>query len=271
MEIKKRHFYNNNHYTIDWENKLVVLSPEFHTTLLNNRLWGKMGFKKVGGSSIGNITGANPYGSKFRESINIMRLDMPMFDTKYVDAGVAVEPKLISKMEESLGHKLKTYPGPEYDYDAFKDVKHVGGLPDAISFEKDQLYELKTVGMKNYDKWNTYGIPEHYRQQAALYDYLMFNKTRKPKIVAYFLQESDYANPAALELQQERMKVYATEYTQQEVEGWIQKASSFREMIMKHGVSYHFDEEKDKELLSYLMCENLGQYQDWLRKRGYIE
>lgn len=46
MKVSRK-YYNNVHYTIDWENKVLVLKSEFHKELLTFDKWS--GFKKIGG------------------------------------------------------------------------------------------------------------------------------------------------------------------------------------------------------------------------------
>ena len=63
--IPKRHFYNNKDYKLDFENKVLILSPELHEKLLNKSLWGRFGFKKIGGSSVGDVLEVDSFKSQF--------------------------------------------------------------------------------------------------------------------------------------------------------------------------------------------------------------
>lgn len=273
--IKKRHFYNGKHYTIDRENNVVRLTPEFATQLRSNKLWGKFGFKKIGGSSLGNVLGSNPFGSRFEESLRIMWLNLPMFDDKYTKAGQEIEPKVVAIMESKLNQTLKRYSGEDYDYDYFKEHEFIGGLPDATGDRR--TYELKTTGEKNIQKWEEYGVPEYYQQQVALYDYLLYGNgeqqhTFEAVIVACFLKEEDYANPANVDLTSRVIKSYKVKYDPSDVESWMEKSKKFRDVIIKHGVSFPFDlsNKKDAEIISYLECKDENEYNDWLVKTGKL-
>lgn len=275
VELKKRHFYLDKHYTIDRENKVVRLTPEFATQLRSNKLWGRFGFKKIGGSSLGNVLGSNPFGSKFEESLRIMWLNLPMFDEKYVKAGQDIEPKVIQVMENKLGKKLNVYPAEKFDYDYFKKHEFIGGLPDATGDRK--TYELKTTGEKNITKWDTYGVPEYYQQQVALYDYLLFGNDEKTHsfeavIVACFLKEEDYANPSAVDLENRVIKSYKVRYNPDDVRTWMEKSKKFRDTIVQYGVSYPFDEnnKKDLEILGFLECKDENEYIEWLKRNGHM-
>lgn len=268
MEIKKRHFYNEQHYTIDKERRIVKLNDELHNKLFNKELtFGKndkkFGYKKVGGSSLGNITGSNPYGSHFEESLRIMWLNMPMFEEKYVKAGIAVEPKVIKEIENLLGFTLDTYPGEKYDFDFFKEHEFIGGLPDGTS--PNVTYEIKTTGIKNKRKWDTQGVPEYYKQQVSLYDYLLGGKG-ETYIVATFLNAEDYKNPNAVAMPNKNIKFYTVKYDSLEVKRWIDMAKKFRDGIVNSGQSYPYGNEIDPMLLSYLECKNEDEYIAWYKK-----
>lgn len=274
----KRHFYNKTHYNIDRENKIVELTPEMKTILLNKRLFNfGLGYKKIGGSSLGDLLGSNTFGSKFCESARIMWLGLPMYDEKYVKAGQAIEPKIVSLMEKLTGKKIETFDAEEYNYDYFKDETHIGGLPDAAIKSDKKLYEIKTTGEKNLAKWDKYGVPEYYRQQVCMYDYLMFGRNfageeRETTIVACFLKPEDYADPESVNLKNRVVKTYKVKYTKAEVMSWINTAGDFRNQIMKSGKSIQYDEnnKKDMELLEYLECTSKQEWINLLKRQGLL-
>lgn len=276
--IKGRRYYNGQEYSIDYENETVKLSPEFHNTLLAKKLWGRFGYKKIGGSSLGTVLKSNKWGSDFQESIRQMWIGMPIFDTKYIDAGVHIEPKITAVLDSSLRTKLKVFDGMTYNFDIFTDQAHVGGLPDAVDMNKQKVYEIKTTGEKNLNAWNTYGVPEYYKQQVALYDYLMFKKERTeedpdcPRIVACFLKSEDYADPKALDVTKRVIKTWRVAYPVDVIKGWLDTAAEFRHSVMVNGESFKYDSsnQSDKELLEYLQCKNEEEYLIWLKKKGYI-
>lgn len=277
----KRHFFNGVHYTIDREKKVVKLSPEMQSKLLNKNLWGRFGYKKVGGSSLGGVLGSNKFSSFFAESLRTMWLGEPMYDDIFVQAGVAIEPKIIKAMEMVIGRKLSTYPAPDWNYDFFSDNDDVGGLPDAFDQTTGKLYEIKTTGWRNLEKWDKFGVPKYYQQQACLYDYLMWIKdkdvsTIDPKtkrtatVVACFLQPEDYADPEAVDIKERKMKTYKVEYEVSEMQWILDVAKKFRRKIMTSGESFPFDENKDAETLEYLECKNEEEFISFLKKKGHI-
>ncbi|UWV92538.1 hypothetical protein [Mycoplasmopsis cynos] len=69
-----RKYYNNVHYTIDWNNSVIILKPEFHKELLTFSKW--TGFKKIGGSSVGDILikGGDIFKSEFKAYCHIAKI-----------------------------------------------------------------------------------------------------------------------------------------------------------------------------------------------------
>ena len=184
----KRHFYNGTHYLLDKENKRVEILPEFHEQLKNKKLWGRFGFKKIGGSSIGDVLLVDQFKSQFVAFCRMMWIGVPILDRKYVDAGIAIEPKVIEAIEKMSGKKVETYDPMKYQFDFFKDRDDVvGGLPDGYITEDNLVIEIKTTGEKNQEKWEKWGIPQAYHKQSQLYSYLM--GAPKYTIVATFLKE----------------------------------------------------------------------------------
>lgn len=269
--LKQRKYYNNKDYTIDFENRTVTLSPELETKMLNNRMWNYTGYKKVGGSSIGSIFDLNPYATRFNESIRIMHLAMPMYDSTYVDAGKAIEPKIISELGMAYGTELQTFDGQKYKFDYFKEQEHVGGLPDAYETDRKIVFEIKTATASKYEQWQKNGVPKYYQLQAALYGYLMGAK--KVYIVACFLEREDYANPEAVDITKRKRAVYKVEVDDAKVAKAIELAGVFRQQIKDTATSFPWnpDNANDIKLLSYLMCENQEEYISWLIENNIIE
>lgn len=276
LEIK-RHFWNEMDYKIDNENGIVQLNKDMHKLLLDKRLWGKFGFKKLGGSTLGSITGTNPFGSKFKESCRIMWLDMPMFDDKYVVAGQVLEPKIIKALEDKLETKIATFPAAENNYDYFFEFNNVGGLPDGKDLLNEKIYEIKTTGKKNFDKWEKTGVPLYYQEQAQLYTYLWSVKhavkdMQDPEIVACFLEPDDYAKINDVNIEGRILKRYKVKYVKQEIADKLKDAIDFRKQITSTGSSIKFDltNKDDTELLSWLVLKNEEELKQWLKARNLI-
>lgn len=273
----KRHFFNGKDYHIDEKRKVVELTPEFKTTLLNRRLWGRFGYKKVGGSSLGGVLGSNSFETPFLASTKLMWLGEPMYDPKYVDAGQAIEPHVIKVIEQITKNKIDTFPAEEFNYDYFSAEEHIGGLPDAVDFKNKKTYEIKTTGEKNIERWDKHGVPEYYKQQVCVYDYLIFgrndgNPSREVTIVACFLKPEDYSEFDNFNIKDRRLKTYKITYTKEEVMKWITTAEQFRENIMLNGTSLPYDNinQKDREALEYLRCKNEGEFRGLLQRRGLL-
>ncbi len=50
-----RKFYNKKEYFIDHEKRVLILDPAFHEKLLNKKFGFNTGFKKIGGTLIGEV------------------------------------------------------------------------------------------------------------------------------------------------------------------------------------------------------------------------
>ena len=263
--IPKRHVYNNRDYKLDFENKTLLLMPSFHEKLLNKNLWGKFGFKKIGGSSVGDVLEVDEYKTQFGAFCRIAWCGLPVLDTKYIDAGVSIEPMVIKAIEEKLNVKVETYPPEKYNYDYFSDKDEIiGGIPDGFIESQQIILEIKTTGEKNYMNWKEFGVPIGYLKQAQLYAYLM--GVEKFWIVATFLKEEDYKNPKDYPIKERKIKNFPFVVNKEQV---IDDINKMKEWYIKHtksGISPQWDEKKDKDLIEYLKCENENQYIELLEK-----
>ena len=258
----KRHFYNTKEYTIDHANKRIQLTPGFHEQLLNKMLWGGslgLGFKKIGGSSVGDVLLVDQWKSRFQAFCRMSWVGIPILDRKYVDAGIAIEPKVLDLISEKLGKKVKGFPAAQYNYDYFKGKDDVvGGLPDGLLEEDGVVLEIKTTGAKNWDKWLKWGIPKAYHKQSQLYTYLMGLK--QYAIVATFVEEEDYKNPEAYPIEQRKTKLWKFEIDKAQVEDDIKKIKEWYYEYTKSGISPEWDSVKDKDQIEYLECKNVDEW-----------
>ena len=144
--IPKRHFYNNKDYFLDFEKKILILDPEFHEKLLNKKLWNRFGFKKIGGSSVGDVLAVDKYKSQFQAFCRIAWCSLPILDKKYVNAGIKIEPKVVAALKETLNVDIEQFPPEKYNFDYFEDKDEIiGGIPDGYINEQKIIIEIKTT------------------------------------------------------------------------------------------------------------------------------
>ncbi len=265
----KRHFYNGVDYKIDKKNKIVKLMPSFFDKIKNKKLWGKFGFKKIGGSSIGDVLLVDQYKSQFMAYCRMTWIGIPILDRKYVDAGTIIEPKVIEVIEKITNKKIQTFDPYDYQFDYFKNKDDVvGGLPDGYIKEDNLVIEIKTTNEKNFEKWQKYGIPQAYHKQSQLYSYLMGAK--KYSIVATFLKNEDYKDPSQYPIEKRKVKnwTFNVDFLQakddiKKVKDWYYKFTSFN-------ISPKYNEVLDAELLEWLEPHNSEEWEK-LRKKWIEE
>jgi hypothetical protein len=78
---------------------------------------------------------------------------LPILDRKYVDAGIAIEPKVLDLIRNQKNiQEVKGYPAEQYNYDYFAGKDDViGGLPDGLVLPQNIVLEVKTTGAKNLE------------------------------------------------------------------------------------------------------------------------
>ncbi|VEU59229.1 MAGa7180 family putative nuclease [Mesomycoplasma neurolyticum] len=264
MLIKQRKYYNGQHYFIDKEKKVLILEHNFFETLKKNKgNWN--GFKKIGGSSLGDVLLTDSFKSHFLAFVRISKLDMPILDKKYINAGIAIEPKVIKVIEKKLKKKVTVYPPQNYQYDYFKDKDDiVGGIPDGYIEDLKLLIEIKTTQLKNLEKWEKDEIPLSYLKQAQLYSYLM--GVNEFAIVATFLKDEDYLKPENFPIEQRHIKVYKYKLNKSQVEDDIEKIKKWYKKYTEKGVSPKYDLKNDGDLLEYLECKNEAEWAELIDK-----
>lgn len=271
-----RKYYNNVHYTIDWNNSVIILKPEFHKELLTFSKW--TGFKKIGGSSVGDILiKGDIFKSEFKAYCHIAKIKMPVLSKKYINAGSILEPKIFDVLRSQFKNlEIQNYVAADVGYDYFSGIDDViSGVPDGYIPSKKTILEIKTAGEKKYDLWEKNGVDPSYRKQAQLYAYLMSKKlncdVNKYAIVAAFLKEdeeagiNDYLNPEAVNLYQRRMKTYSFDVNKFEVAEDIKLVKEWYEHYTKSNTSPKFNRSTNADDLEYLACSN---EQEWIELLG---
>ncbi|WP_369086002.1 MAGa7180 family putative nuclease [Metamycoplasma spumans] len=257
--IPKRQYFNKTHYTLDFENKVFIVNEDLLKIRQSNKPGTFNGFRKMTGSALGDIMGLGSFKSQFAAYARLCGFGMPVLDTKYIDAGVILEPKILDIVKKSLKRDLQTYPAKKYNYDYFKNNELFGGLPDGYCSDLNLVIEIKTAGRKKYDQWLEYGVDPSYIKQAQLYTYLMGSE--KFSIVACFLEEDDYANPEAVDITKRIIKNWNFTINQEQVLDDIKFCTEWFEKYTNLGISPVWNDLIDGDLIEFLKCENQDQWE----------
>lgn len=160
--------------------------------------------KKLTGTRISKALGFNRWATPFQAWCEIMRVAEPPFTgNKYTEAGQALEPLIIEWCKDKISPYIqspKEYYSdtqmPKYDY--FQDDTIIGGMWDALVFDRPDVTSLSGIApraviecktSKRPQDWQD-GVPLNYALQGLLYAYLLACDTCY--FVVTFLDESDY-------------------------------------------------------------------------------
>lgn len=275
-----RYFYNKRDYTIDYSAKVVRINPELHQKMLKKEcVYPKttlnFGYKKIGGSSLGDILESTSFSSPFKAFCGYAYIAPKPLVMKYINAGIAIEPKVIEALEFSLNKnkapvdrvRVEGIRSEDYNYNYFKDYDElINGVPDGLIHTKTSkvLIEIKTAGEKKFDYWFKNNPPVNYKKQAQLYAYIL--NIKKFWIVATFLQEEDYENPNEYPVYKRRLKNWSYEVNEKEARDDMEYAKSWYHKYVMNGISPTFDLNRDAEILEFLECENEEQWENLILK-----
>ncbi|AXE60722.1 hypothetical protein DA803_01300 [[Mycoplasma] phocae] len=258
--IPKRSYYNGKEYQLDFENQVFRVNPDFLKKLQSHKPGTFGGFRKMTGSALGDIMLLTNFNSQFVAYARLCGFGMPILDDKYVRAGVILEPKILEKIEQSIGDKILRYPAEKYNYDYFKENQLFGGLPDGFWEKKRIIFEIKTANEKKFDQWNQYGVNVGYIKQAQLYAYLMGVKTFS--IVACFLKEEDYIDPNSVDINKRIIKNWNMFVNEAQVKDDIETCTKWFNEYTASGISPKWNESIDQDLIKFLNCENFEQWEN---------
>lgn len=263
QRLLRRHFYNGTHYDVDNQERVIRLRPKFHQQLLSKKLWGSFGYKKIGGTLVGEILECDDYKSQFNAFIRIAWLDMPILDKTYINAGIELEPRLATLLIERTKADIKTLSAADYNYDYFANHDDIiGGVPDAIIPDRKILLEFKTTNARNIRKWEEQGVPASYLKQAQLYTYLL--GYRHYSIIALFLEESDYLHPSVTPLDRRYIKSWTYEILEEQLTDELHYIKEWYIKYTNSGISPAWPPNIDKDILDYLNCQDLNQWTELL-------
>ncbi|WP_033178680.1 MAGa7180 family putative nuclease [[Mycoplasma] anseris] len=261
-----RRFYNEEHYQINWETQTIKLNPEFHKRLLSFPYTNPNGFRKLTGTALGDILEVDNFKSQFAAFARLCGLAMPVLDEKYIRAGVILEPKILSLVEQAIGEELQRFDAKEYQYDYFKENKLFGGLPDGFAKQNQIIIEIKTTNEKNYDFWTNKEVPIGYQKQAQLYAYLM--GVDSFSIVAIFLKDEDYTDPNQVDILKRKIKNFNFKVNKAQVLDDIKFCEEWYNQYTKSGISPKWKNGIDNDLIEYLKCKNQDEwtqlYNHWI-------
>lgn len=268
-----RKYYNWVHYIVDSKSKQVRLLPEFFNSLSTAGVGGRNGFKKLGGSSIGDVLDMGGFSSPFKAWTNYVRIGLPVLDRKYVDAGIHIEPKVIELLKQKNPDKvIFGIKAEDYGYDYVKTLdnsvtrsnpdikKYIGGVPDGFNQTDNAVIEIKTSGEKNIEKWQANGLPANYLRQAQYYAYLM--EASRYAIVATFLKEEDYVDTHNYPINDRKKKVYTYTTNVAQASDDVRKSIEWYKKYVETGISPEFDPVSDSDVIEWLECRN---EEEWLK------
>ena len=224
--------------------------------------------KKITGTRFAAIQGLNKWSTPFKAWCEITRTyEEPFEDTLYTKAGKVIEPKQAEYMKKSyFMTDLKT-PTDIYGADYFKttrgDFFHehliLGGMWDYLLTDETGkptvVLEMKTT--KRSEDWQ-YDIPEYYALQAALYAYLL--GVDEVYMVVSFLTDKDYDKPEEFVPTFENTAVMAFRMSERypHFNLLVDETYKWWERHVEEGISPHFDEKKDADILKVLRTNTLS-------------
>ena len=227
--------------------------------------------KKITGTRFATILGLNPWSTPFEMWCAITKTyEKPFEDTIYTVAGKTIEPKQAQYMEQSYGMDIirpSDLWGEDYFHktwgDFFHENKHLGGMWDYLMKGEDgkveAVLEMKTT--KRAEDWQN-DVPEYYALQAALYAYLY--GVDNVIMVASFLEDSDYKDPAAYK--PSASNTITVEFKVSErYPDFGEKVAAVEQWWMDYidtGISPAYDEKKDAEILTALRTNTLSPKTD---------
>ena len=276
-QLKKRKFYNGVDYFLDEEKKQVILSDGLISKLKNKEIYGMLGWKKVGGSSVSNILCDTSWTSPFKEFCRMSFLNAPIYDTKAIDIGVKMEPKIweyICNLEGTENFIKKTYPAKENNYDIFQHLEHFGGLPDGFMISKEKktsvVIEIKTT-KKQKQPWLIKKIPDYYKYQAELYAYVLMAK--KYVIAVCFIPDKIYDDLTQIDnfvvgKDNVILKCFETDFKRAEKN--MKRMEEFRKKWMKSKKSPVWNDKLDKDAIDFLRCKNVDEWEKLALKHNCL-
>ena len=215
------------------------------------------------------MLGVNKYSTPFKAWCEITKLvKAPFEDSKYMQFGRAVEPKLIEYVGKFYPNvmSIKDYYGnnfEEYQWNNFKDESNImGGIIDAVATRNDgktlaTIIECKTAS--NASLWANNSVPVSYLLQGALYAYL--KGLDRVVFVCTFPEEMDYNHPENYQVTDDNTILVVKKLSDilipingkyLNIEECMEYATKWWNEFVVQGISPEFDEKLDKEYLDII-------------------
>lgn len=228
--------------------------------------------KKITGTRFGAVLGANPWATPFQTWCEITKVySKPFEDSIYTIAGKTIEPKQAEYLKQAYFMENLITPTDKYGKDYFKrtwgdffpENPIFGGMWDYL--ELDEKGKVKTViemkTTKRAEDW--YGkMPEYYKLQVALYAYLL--GVDNIIMVTTFLEESDYENPEAFEVNNKNTIVTQMSLKEEypNIRQLVKIATDWWNNHIITGISPEYDEKQDAEYLKGLRTNHVDANSD---------
>ncbi len=246
----------------------IVLSKEFVAAHSKR-------FKKITGSRFASVLNFNSFSSPVKTWAMMVGIYKEDMDPMLANAGNVIEPKIREYVELKTKTKYLEYDVFKIKWDAFKENKIFGGIPDGepVNENNEFLYpqkpmlEIKTssidkfvykkegnvfilqkdakgyplVKTKNlkHDSWfdvdKNVQIPPSYAFQLGLYCYLRGINTGIFAIA--FLEQEDYVKPQKFVASKREIQIVDFNVDLNEMKKWIEYATNWYNEYIVKGVS----------------------------------
>lgn len=217
--------------------------------------------KKITGTRLACILGANKYKSEFGAWCEIMRVaEEPFEGNKFTEAGTAIEPKLLEWCKAEVSPHIVTpfeWFGKTTEamgYDHFPSEPIFGGMWDALVLAGngttryiEGVVEAKTSSRPQ--DWAN-GVPASYAIQGLAYAYLLgIDRVFFP---VRFMEPDEYDNPERCECDDSNTVLYELKVSESAIDEMMTVATDWHLAHVKGNISPAFDEKRDKAILAVL-------------------
>lgn len=223
--------------------------------------------KKVTGTRLGAILGANKYKTEFEAWCEITRVgEQPFEGNKFTEAGSAIEPALIEFCKTEVSPYIVTprewfgKTTQEMGYDHFPDQPIFGGMWDALVLDapfKKGGKPLGVVEAKTSSRPQDWleGVPASYAIQGVSYAWLM--GVDRVFFPVRFMEPGDYEAPEKCECTEDNTVVYELRVSEwlwgnNSIDSLMTNAQGWYDGHVVGNESPAFDPKKDADILKVI-------------------